>query len=166
MRGLIVSLYGFQECFVPYVLDGSKTHTIRALRKYPVRPGGRMDLYRKVRQPDEELLFRTPCTDVDSLVIAATRRSGYGIYLGPLVDGLYGEENTDKRESVIREPVRYGLIRLSSDECDQLAWRDGFRAEGVPFAFQLMMRFWSNTHTLPFIGEMPHWDYARRRMDR
>ena len=49
---------------------------------------------------------------------------------------------------------------LSLDECEALAWRDGFRDDG----FGEMMHFWRGR--LPFRGQIIHWDYRRPVPDR
>ena len=64
-----------------------------------------------------------------------------------------------------------GSIALSTDcKCeallgndkDHFAWDDGFRPDGATRlnptgAFELMMRFWKQTHELPFIGDLIKW---------
>lgn len=50
---------------------------------------------------------------------------------------------------------------LSEDERDQLAWNDGFRYEATPHiqqgCFQIMFRWWKQTHELPFYGHINYW---------
>lgn len=48
--------------------------------------------------------------------------------------------------------------RLSSDERNALAWRDGFRDMGRHHAFKSMMHFWEGR--LPFHGQVIHWKYT------
>ncbi len=45
-----MGLYNFKARFVPFVLDGSKTHTIRAKRRYPAKPGDTLYLYTGLRE--------------------------------------------------------------------------------------------------------------------
>lgn len=155
---------GFQAQFVPFVEDGSKTHTIRADKRWKV--GMRADLYAESRRRkvfDAEgrqtagmrLLFRAVVTKVEEIEIWYSR--------GPQVaiDG----------------------IALFDSERDLLAWRDGFRhrtlakptdtfsvvSPATVGCFDLMMDFWAKTHNLaakPFHGQIIHWDYAQRFMEK
>lgn len=56
-------LLGFQKQFVPYVREGSKTHTIRGERKRGERPvpGETLHLYTGLRQKGAEFILRAPC---------------------------------------------------------------------------------------------------------
>jgi hypothetical protein len=78
------------------ILDGSKTHTIRAERAHPDRSGNWLYLYTGLRQKGAQLLMRALCTRVEEISIDAS-----GIIF---VDS----------------------IRLCPDEAEQLARRDGF----------------------------------------
>lgn len=143
-----MGLYNFKPQFAPFILEGSKTHTIRAYRKYPDEPGDVMHLYTGLRTKAACLLLRRLCLNAEPIKIT---RSGIAV----------------------------GGIRLSADECDTLAWRDGFRPETpealefqrlVPSArnvrfvtpdprvdgsFELMREFW--TGRMPFAGALNHW---------
>jgi len=135
-----MGLYGFKKRFVPMILDGSKRHTIRDIRKNADRPGKVMHLYTGLRQKGATLLFRAPCVKVEDIEIVELP----GIFLdhaGPV--------------------VRVNGEALSSDECNALAWRDGFRGSGLEGAFLEMMQFWDGR--LPFTGHLYHWDYDRRQ---
>lgn len=128
-------LLGFQRRFEPYVLDGSKTHSIRALRKRPFKVGDRIDCYGDVRQKTMHLLGRFTCVDVQRIFIY----SGGSI----TIDG----------------------VDLSADEIEALAWRDGFRpsAGSSVTAAALMLRFWrSRLQAGRWVGQIIHWRYDRK----
>lgn len=50
-----MGLYNFQKRFVPFILSGAKTHTIRALRAHPDKPGDTLHLYTGLRQKGAKL---------------------------------------------------------------------------------------------------------------
>jgi hypothetical protein len=93
-----MGLYNFQARFVPFILDGRKTHTIRAARANPDKPGNTLHLYTGLRQKGARLLMRVPCMKVEEIVIAD---------LKPPVIFIDGEQ-------------------LNHAEEEQLARRDGF----------------------------------------
>lgn len=122
-------LLNFQPRFVPFILDGSKTHTIRATRKLMPRVGETCHCYTGLRHKGAQLLGRWPCLKVEGVLI--------------FQDGLRRRFFVDGME-------------LSFDEKNALAWRDGFRPEeGQSFAFAAMSLFWDGR--LPFEGYMIHW---------
>jgi len=54
------------------------------------------------------------------------------------------------------------LYEPSQQGRDLFAWKDGFRPEGSTLdnpagAFELMIRFWRQTHELPFQGVVIYW---------
>jgi hypothetical protein len=139
-----MGLYNFKPQFVPFILDGSKTHTIRAERKHVDVPGNIMHLYtglrrrgpiiqklasgEVVRQKMARLLGRFPCVKVERIVIDVHRTHPGGNWKPQIwIDGT----------------------RLSPDEREQLARRDGFQS------FTEMMKFWDGR--LPFQGHIMHW---------
>lgn len=137
-------LLGFKRQFVPFVLDGSKTHTIRGERKHPPVVGQRCDCYVDARQRTMRLLGRWRCVKVERIEIHE--------------DGFHGGFQ-----------IFIEGIRLDPHERNELAWRDGFRGVAKSHAFELMMRFWMKTHdrtqrskpvTEPFVfsGHIIHWD--------
>ena len=91
-----MGLYNFKKRFVPYILAGTKTHTIRSLRANPDKPGNTLHLYTGLRQKGARLLMRVPCVKVEEITVAA--------------DG-----------AVVIEGVQ-----LSDGERDDFARRDGF----------------------------------------
>jgi hypothetical protein len=95
-----MGLYNFEDRFVPFILDGRKTHTIRAARRYPDQPGDVMHLYNRLRTKGARLLMRVPCIEVREILISQ---------LHP--PGIFIDE--------------CGLCR---DEVEQLARADGFES--------------------------------------
>jgi uncharacterized protein YqfB (UPF0267 family) len=93
-------LYNFQPRFVPLILSGQKTHTIRAKRKRQTLPGDTLYLYTGLRQKGAQRLLVTQCTRVQNIEIRDTKAIGFLI----VIDDDW----------------------LSTDEKDSLALRDGF----------------------------------------
>ena len=56
--------YNFQERFVPFILSGAKTHTIRRPRLRPTKRGDRLYLFTRMRQCRCRLILDTECTGV------------------------------------------------------------------------------------------------------
>lgn len=76
-----MGVYDFKDRFVPFILDGSKTHTIRGERAdgYRDEPGDIMHLYNKLRTKKRNLVMRAPCVRVEPIIItpgAMVRISG------------------------------------------------------------------------------------------
>ena len=108
-----MGLYNFQSRFVPKILSGEKTHTIRGIRANPDKPGNTLHLYTGLRQKGARLLMRVPCVRVEEIEIK---------------DGLFFDEN--------HASVRIGGVKLDRGEREQLARRDGFDD------FEQMIQFW------------------------
>lgn len=64
-----MGLYGFKRQFVAPIKAGTKTHTIRGLRKHPDKAGNVVHLYYALRTSRCELIGRYYCTRVDDLLI-------------------------------------------------------------------------------------------------
>jgi hypothetical protein len=92
-----MGLYDFKAQFVDKILAGEKTHTIRAVRSHPDKPGNTLHLYTGLRHKGARLLMRATCTKVEAIRIGPL-----GIIL---IDG----------------------VMLEQDEREQLARRDGFK---------------------------------------
>jgi hypothetical protein len=124
-----MGLYNFQSRFVPFILAGEKTHTIRATRSNPDKPGNTLHLYTGLRHKGAQLLMRAPCLKVEEIEIDAC---GHECNCDPFVsiDG----------------------VELSASERDALAKRDGF-----PDGFNQMLEFWAGR--LPFKGQIIHWKF-------
>ncbi len=151
-------LLGFKPRFVPFVLDGSKTHTIRSERKYPPKVGEVCHCYtglrqrgpiiqklasgEVVRQKMARLLGRWPCVKVEEIQIREFRLNAhFGFQL--FIEGLW----------------------LDVDERNAFAWRDGFRTRGRKHAFAEMCDYWITLHrnhgTIDFAGQVIHWQYRK-----
>jgi hypothetical protein len=128
-----MGLYNFQKRFVPFLLSGEKTHTIRAKRANPDKPGNTLHLYTGLRQKGARLLMRVSCVKVEEVEICEVQhatRSGVVPHFTVQIDGVYLDES-DK---------------------EALARRDGFSN------FAEMVKFWKEpTNRLPFEGHIIHW---------
>lgn len=109
-----MGLYNFERRFVPKILAGEKTHTIRAVRAHPDKAGNMLHLYTGLRHKGAKLLMRVPCVKVEAIEIDAC---GHECNCDPFVaiDG----------------------IELSESEREALALRDGFAT------FEDMLNFWA-----------------------
>lgn len=94
-------LLNFQKQFVPMVEDGSKRHTIRAMRKHPISAGQTLYLYTGLRRKGARLLKRVRCCRVQQISLS--------------------DDNGGLRCSIDGET-------LSAEEARLLFWADGFRA--------------------------------------
>lgn len=145
--------YSFKERFVPMILDGSKRQTIRARRKNAPKPGQMAYLYYGMRTKN--------CRKLGEYEIEAVK----GIYIDTLGFVYLFDKLLDDMEIEIAKTDPFGFS--ASKLClatyrDQFAWNDGFRPEGSICgspgrAFDLMIRFWKQTHSLPFVGDVIYW---------
>lgn len=124
-----MGLYNFKAQFVPFILSGSKTHTIRARRAHPDKPGNMVHLYTGLRTRKTRLLLRSKCVKVEDVMIRKTR--------------TFSLDPKDIYEIAIDG------VGLEDSEKEQLARCDGF------MDFSAMMAFW--TGRLPFVGHIIHW---------
>ena len=104
-----MGIYNFQQRFVPMILTGRKTHTIRAHRVHPDKPGNILHLYIGLRRPGAALLMRAACTAVEEIEIGITP----------------GNDRV----------VRINGVALDDGEADALALRDGFKNFADMMAF-------------------------------
>lgn len=140
-------LIGFKRQFAPFVIDGSKRHTIRAERKDDKVPwiGEPLHLYADPRQKTMELLGRHPCTKAESITILS--------HFNPSVPIL----------------VSIAGVPLVDDEAAAFLWRDGFREwmkqsipEGHLIALTAANYFWLKRLKKAggrWDGHLIHWDY-------
>jgi hypothetical protein len=147
--------YSFQERFVPCVQKGSKTQTIRTRRKKGfAKKGDRIYLYFGMRTKWCKKLGEGQCSDVKTIMIT---RDG--------VVQLYNERLSDTEiDGVINRLVFHAQPDqvLNQAEANAFAWADGFRPDGSTAekpggAYDLMIRWWKQTHSLPFIGDVIYW---------
>ena len=152
--------YSFKERFVPFLLDGSKPHTIRARRRYPAKKDDVLYLYSGLRTKFARKLREERCTEVRTIIITA-----FGtvfLHKGRITD--------DEYNSLLADPSHYTIPLfdcpwkvLTMEEKEILAWKDGFRPSNTSKhtpngAFSLMLHFWKQTHALPFIGDIIYWE--------
>lgn len=145
--------YSFKERFVPFVLEGSKPHTIRQRRNQTVQPGVTLYLYYGMRTKYCRKLREEICTDVRTIQIM---KSGKVFICDKRLDGHQFLYFINKK---YKPAGRY----LSESEKDKLAWLDGFRPDGSTLqkpkdCFDLMIRFWKQTHKLAFTGDIIYWE--------
>jgi hypothetical protein len=145
--------YSFQERFVPFVKDGSKNHTIRKRRaKGFAKKGDTLYLYYGMRTKHCMKLREELCTDARTILIT---KHGVSIYAVRLDHREY--------ELLLNRKLRHRVHEsLTIRQGNMLAWRDGFRPEGSTINFcdgsyELMLRWWKQTHELPFIGDIIYW---------
>lgn len=131
-------LLGFKRQFAPMVLDGTKTHTIRGLRKIAPRVGDIAHCYVDPRQKTMRLLGRWPIIRVESIEIVAT-------YVQTIPLAIWIEDQ-----------------RLRPDEMNQFLWMDGFRDKGGETyeAIHQAAEFWKDRLEAtvgPWRGHVIHW---------
>ena len=151
--------YSFKERFVPMILDGSKTQTIRARRnKGYAKTDDTLYLYFGMRTKWCRKLKETICKKAGTVLI---REDGIVVLWDRRlteVEAMYIIENkgaTDGKRLIDR-------VMINEDQLDEFAWLDGFRPENstkenCKGAFDFMIRFWRQTHSLPFVGDIIYW---------
>lgn len=131
-------LLGFKPRFEPYIIEGSKTHTIRRKKRIRPRVGEICHCFGGVRQRTMHLLGRWPCVRVDDIRIDRAANDAFVA----LMVAINGEA-------------------LWPDEIVDFFYRDGFRAPGR-CPIQQARDFWDVTHDVyPFEGDLIHWDFSR-----
>ena len=136
-----MGLYNFQQRFVPAILAGSKTHTIRAERKRNDMPGHWMHLYTGLRHKGARLLMRRRCVMVEFIGI----ETDHTVWIGHRLSLLDPHDGGGAC-------VPGGRLFLDESEKEALAKRDGFDS------FAEMIAFWNGR--LPFTGLVFHWEAA------
>ncbi len=117
--------YSFQMQFCGPVERGEKTHTIRGKRKARPKPGQRFVGYFGMRTKACRKLIESTIARVQDVFMSQGRD-------GVVKVDLDGE-------------------RLSPDQCEALARRDGFPD------WATMQQFWVGRY--PFSGDMIHWKF-------
>lgn len=151
--------YSFKQRFIPMVEDGSKQQTIRARRlKGFSKKGDRLYLYFGLRTKHVRKLREEICTNVRTIIITQT-----DIH-------LIHYRMSDSEVELLQDQMGKGNlpeigIKLDAVLRNALAWADGFRPDGSTInqpgeAFELMIRFWRQTHDLSyaFIGDLIEWN--------
>lgn len=128
----------FQKQFADAVESGAKTQTVRAVRKgkgqNPAR-GGALQLYTGMRTKACRKLGEAVCDSVRPIVIHAA-----AIFLGDPVDTLGGKAGGAFYDDA-----------LTDDEAAAFAAADGFQTVDD------FIRFFAETHGLPFAGQAIFW---------
>jgi len=125
--------YSFKERFVTMILTGKKNQTIRKKRKGQAKPGSILYLYYGLRTKWCRKLKEVICLCIEEIII------------------------TEK------EAVFINGKKLTKNEKDLLAYNDGFRNEEINLperytgCFNIMFRWWNQTHKLPFKGDIIYW---------
>lgn len=140
-------MLGFKRQFETYVEEGSKTHSIRAKGGRDWKRGDVADCFVNPRQKTMRLLGRFPVVKVDDIRIFIVPMSEWITVAGV----------------VYTAAIEINGERLSLDECNVFAWRDGFRGNESSGAFLQMLGFWNREHGLakPFEGVVIHWAYSK-----
>lgn len=146
--------YSFKERFIPMILDGSKRQTIRGRRKHPPKVGQTAFNYFGMRTKHCKKLNEAEIKQVQSIRIDQDY-----VWIYPrALDEM-------ELDLVINHHAHVSLpkpILVMEDEADEFAWDDGFRPDGSTRenptgCFELMIRFWEKTHTLPWAGDLIKW---------
>jgi len=140
---------GFKDRFVPFVKEGSKTHTIRDGSRW--RVGKRLDAFQNVRQKSMRLILRAPVVKVERIEIFEYERVPFDLG-GNHVRGAHRGPNG---EALL---VRINGEWLAADEAEALFRRDGFRDPSMMASYEALM-FWKQR--LPFSGQIIHWDFRQ-----
>lgn len=135
--------YSFQEQFIAYIEDESKDHTVRKERngRAPhAKPGDTIFLYYGMRTKDCRKIGEATCRAYSRILIQE--------------DSIFFDYGGG-----FRNP-------LSPIQCDQFAWKDGFRPEGSTFeksqgAFALMIKFLGAIYQFPFYGVVIYWKHFK-----
>ena len=159
--------YSFNTRFVPMVVDGTKRQTIRARRKNPAKVGDTLYLYSGLRTKYCKKLREDKCTATTTIIITK-----FNILL--LDRRLTNDECDILRNYDISGKIEYKstfykiwpkgffIQNLDTYPRNQLAWNDGFRPDESSFinpngCYELMKRYFAQTHELPFIGDIIYW---------
>lgn len=142
--------YSFKERFVPFVLDGSKSQTVRSRRKHPAKVGDKCYLYFGLRTKWCRKLREETCTDTRTIMIT---KAGNVLIFSTRLATI-----PKSKRKLYANPFKM----LNEAEADRFAWVDGFRPDGSSLAnpagcFDIMYRWFSATHQLPFIGDIIYW---------
>lgn len=154
--------FSYKERFVPLIKGFTKTQTIRAFRKYLVKVGQMSYHYFGMRTK-----FCTELIPPQKIIKVQT------IFLFKDGDVYLSDNAYTKREAYAmlksKRKVAGRAKKLDAFMKDYLAWKDGFRdekgkdglSENGPHlysgCFEKMIRFWRQTHELPFAGQLIKW---------
>lgn len=117
--------YSFQRRFVPAILDGSKTHTLRGPRRRHAREGEALQLYTGMRTRQCRLIARATCNRVFGVLLKFSEWQSFCLF--DLVELGPGEFKGRGRLRPIGDP-------------DAFARSDGFES------IDEMGRWWRENH--------------------
>ena len=122
-----MALINFQSQFAKAVEDGIKRQTIRAHRKHPIKTGEMLHLYTGCRTKKARKLKSIICLSVQNIIISELQYE-------------------------VQIPGEKGFAPVHYLPClDRFAQADGFKN------WILMIRWFANTHGLPFEGTLIKW---------
>lgn len=143
------------------IKDGSKKQTVRSFRKHPVKAGQLAHLYYGMRTSNcTKLVENSPViSHVATVFLSAT--GGLCIIETNWIDEferekilLHGPAYLETLEKTVGIKHKW----LSENFRDMFAYNDGFRHQDKPMShngcFEIMYRWWKQTHDLPFIGNV------------
>lgn len=145
--------FSYKERFIPLILDGSKCQTIRKRRTHPPKAGDTLYHYFGLRTKHCRKLGESICCEVKTIYI---KKNGVII--------IFQERLTDRdAELLINGKLNKMGIKLSNHDANILAFDDGFRMDSISRldklkCIDLMIRWWKQTHSLPFIGDLIKWE--------
>lgn len=142
------------------VTDGTKRQTIRSRRKHAPRVGQRAALYYAMRTKWCRKIKDETITKVVTLIIATNAKTDQPEII--LFDRRLENLEFQLRDGNIHLLTKAQATVLRGVGADSLAWSDGFRPDGSSLAnpagsWELMRRWWAQTHELPFIGDVIFW---------
>lgn len=129
-------LIGF-TVFREKILDGSKTQTIREMRKYPIKQGAILYLYWHLRQKDCQQLLTTTCTEVMTIQIHSEYRTGrHHALLFRWTERMFaGTECLPWERISPEETLEIAKRDGFTDDAEMVAW---FQKRGLPRVFQVI----------------------------
>lgn len=121
----------FQPRFAEKIKDGSKLHTIRPVRKRPIKRGDKLSLRRWSGTPyrSSQVVLREAFCLHTATVSIYRRDSGSAV-------------------------CKYAMVIQTPHEFTELAKRDGFESS------KEMVDWFESTHGLPFDGILIQWRFA------
>lgn len=146
--------FSYKERFVPFIKNFTKTGTIRAFRKYPIKVGQMSYHYFGMRT---KYCTRLISPQVIKSVKTIWIFSDGSVYL------LDNQLSKSEALKLMRNRIKLSIVAklLSVDERNQLAWNDGFQngmtKKDSDGCFWFMINFWKQTHELPFTGQYIKW---------
>lgn len=151
-----MALFNFQERFVEFIRNGSKTHTIRSIRKYPQKVGELMHLYCGLRTKHTQRIIEAPaCKAVKTIFILPDQSVFIVDEIMTAPEAQHPLDNELERLIFNEKSLCLNILQKN-----ELAWNDGFRPDNAKSnegSFELMIRWWSATHQLPFAGHINYW---------